>query len=143
MDLRKLCQGLKSCGMLEDGINYLYQEGTPMEQAKKVVKILQLGPKTISSLSGAESKKPSPTDASSSRPPEPAGPPPGREKVEKPSTKKTVDVKTPEQQMEAQKKKMKQELLEAKEAKRRKREKEEKRDSLSESYSEKEADYDD
>ena len=68
VDLRKLCQGLKACGMLEDGINYLYQEGTPMEQAKKVVRILQLGPRTISSLAEVEFKKPSPTDASGSRP---------------------------------------------------------------------------
>ena len=140
VNLRKLCQGLKACGMLEDGINYLYQEGTPMEQAKKVVKILQLGPRTISSLAEVEFKKPSPTDASGSRtkPPEPMGPPPGREKTEKSSSKKAVDVKTPEEQMEAHKQKMKQELLEAKEAKRRRREKEEKRDSLSESYSEEE-----
>eukprot|EP00434_Breviolum_minutum_P004941 symbB.v1.2.004358.t1/scaffold240.1/size264318/14 len=141
VNLRKLCQGLKACGMLEDGINYLYQEGTPMEQAKKVVKILQLGPRTISSLAEVEFKKPSPTDASGSRtkPPEPMGPPPGREKTEKPSSKKAVDVKTPEEeQMEAHKQKMKQELMEAKEAKKRRREKEEKRDSLSESYSEEE-----
>ena len=140
VNLRKLCQGLKACGMLEDGINYLYQEGTPMEQAKKVVKILQLGPRTISSLAEVEFKKPSPTDASGSRtkPPEPMGPPPGRDKTEKSSSKKAVDVKTPEEQMEAHKQKMKQELLEAKEAKRRRREKEEKRDSLSESYSEEE-----
>ena len=54
------------------------------------------------------------------------GPPPGREKTEKPSSKKVVDVKTPEEPMEAHKQKMKQELLEAKEAKRRRREKEEK-----------------
>ena len=135
-----MCQGLKACGMLEDGINYLYQEGTPMEQAKKVVRILQLGPRTISSLAEVEFKKPSSTDASGSKPkpPEPMGPPPGREKAEKPSSKKAVDVKTPEEQMEAHKQKMKQELLEAKEAKRRRREKEEKRDSLSESYSEEE-----
>ena len=140
VNLRKLCQGLKACGMLEDGINYLYQEGTPMEQAKKVVKILQLGPRTISSLAEVEFKKPSSTDASGSRPkpPEPMGPPPGREKAEKSSSKKAVDVKTPEEQMEAHKQKMKQELMEAKEAKRRRREKEEKRDSLSESYSEEE-----
>ena len=69
---------------------------TPMEQAKKVVKILQLGPRTISSLAEVEFKKPSPTDASGSRtkPPEPMGPPPGREKAEKSSSKKAVDVKT-------------------------------------------------
>lgn len=41
VDLRKLCQGLKARGMLEDGINYLYLEGTPKEQAEKAANLVQ------------------------------------------------------------------------------------------------------
>ena len=131
VDLRKLCQGLKTCGMLEDGVNYLYMEGTPMEQAKKAVKLLKLGAKTIASLSGVEYKKASEGDASSSKPkpPEPAGPPPAKKK-----SPEKIDVEMAEREkIEAQKKKMREDLKEAK----RRREEAEKQDSLSASYSEK------
>ena len=129
VDLRRLCQGLKSCGMLEGGINYLYMEGAPMEQAKKAIRVLQLGAKTIASLSGVEYKKVSESDAASSMPPEPAGPPPAKK-----SPEKSV-AETDEQKVEAQKRKMRESLKEAKGRR------EEAEDSLSASYSEKDDEF--
>ena len=66
-------------------------EGTPEEQAKKIVQFLQVGARTIASLSGVEYKRIAEGGAASSKPPEPAEPPAKRGEGEKPAAKKTLD----------------------------------------------------
>ncbi len=90
VDLRKMCLELKACGMLEDGINYLYLGDSPEKQAQKAVKELGLSASTVASLAGVKLEKPGDEGAASSskkrKPPEPTSPP--RKFVEEKGSKK-------------------------------------------------------
>ena len=54
VDLRRMCQELKACRIMEDGINYLYLGETAVKQAQKAVTLLKLSASTVASLAAVK-----------------------------------------------------------------------------------------
>ena len=108
VDLRKLCMELKACGMLEDGIG-----DSPVMQAQKAVKALNLDASTVASLAGVKYEKPGEKGvSSSSKPPEPREPPREftREKVKRKEDAKKKEEKKEESKEEQARKRKKEEM---------------------------------